>query len=208
MIFSEYEFYHTDEYKKLKLLYTNNDNDNNDLHAKFSILEGDITKGIKWIWADNKYTLSYFSNFLESINIYEKIKHFTMSTEEFKIRGASFIVLNQSEVINSDFHYDTISQYDNHYTNIITLIFPLYTLEKDMGGLEYKINDSETKIYDYDVNKIIMWDSCKFVHRTQPYKLNYPKKRVLVSVNLSTNEKWAVNTVNKCLKYQGNNLKV
>ena len=143
MIFSEYEFYHTDEYKKLKLLYTNNDNDNNDLHAKFSMLEGDITKGIKWIWADNKYTLSYFSNFLESINIYEKIKHFTMSTEEFIIRGASFIVLNQSEVVNSDFHYDAISQYDNHYTNIITLIFPLYPLEKDMGGLEYKINGAK-----------------------------------------------------------------
>ena len=55
-------------------------------------------------------------------------------------------------------------------------------------------------------NALIMWDSCKFLHRTQPYTLTKPKQRVLVSVNLSTDVAWAVKTINTCLKYQGNQL--
>ena len=110
------------------------------------------------------------------------------------------IVKNHGNIIKKFVKTDI--NIDNLYLDSNSIIYDA------INNLEYKINDSETKIYDYDVNKIIMWDSCKFVHRTQPYKLNYPKKRVLVSVNLSTNEKWAVNTVNKCLKYQGNNLNV
>ena len=74
-----------------------------------------------------------------------------------------------------------------------------------MGNLEFK-NGLKTDIYKYYPDKIVIWDSNKFLHRTQPYQCDIPMKRVLVSVNLSTDEKWAVNTINNTLKYQGSEL--
>ena len=106
-------------------------------------------------------------------------------------------------VIDTQFHYDIMSQYDTDETNIITILFPLYSLDKAMGGLEYNVSNTST-VYKYKLNHIIMWDSCKFLHRTQPYVIKEPKHRVLVSINLSTDKKWAVDAVNNCFRYQGN----
>ena len=98
-----------------------------------------------------------------------------------------------------------MSQYDNDDTNIITILFPLYSLDTAMGGLEYNVSNTST-VYKYKPNHIIMWDSCKFLHRTEPYILERPKKRILVSINLCTSEPWAISAVDKCLKSQGNML--
>lgn len=198
MDYFEFDFLHTKEYQDLKNIYINIGKIPN---IKFNIFQGDITSGINWIWAENENTLTYFTRFLDSINVDDKLKE--ISNEKFKVRGASFITIDHNIVNNSDFHYDVISQYDDDDTHILTILFPLYELEKDMGHLEYKKNE-ETKVYTYDINKLIIWDSCKFLHRTQPYVIREAKQRVLVSINVSTDEKWAVDAVNNCLRYQGN----
>ena len=71
-----------------------------------------------------------------------------------------------------------------------------------MGNLEYK-EEGKTEVYQYQKNKIFVWDACKLEHRTQPYSLTEKKKRVLVSMNLATNEEWANKSVRYSLKYQG-----
>ena len=76
-------------------------------------------------------------------------------------------------------------------------------IDDDMGGLEFKENGNDN-IYQYKFNKMLVWDSCKFLHRTQPYKLDSKKERVLVSINLCSSETWAMETLSKCLKNQGN----
>jgi len=208
MSYSEFSFEYTDEYYMLKKLYENinpllKSNTNHEIvispNIEFNVFHGDITKGIKWIWASTKPALNYFTKFFESINLEEKLDMFS---SKFIIRGASFITLNTSEVIESDFHLDAVSQYDNSDTNILTIIFPLYPIDINMGNLEYE-DAGGIKVYKYKPNNIIVWDSCKFSHRTQPYVLDEEKKRVLVSINLSTEEVWAVNTINKCLRAQG-----
>ena len=72
-----------------------------------------------------------------------------------------------------------------------------------MGNLEY-IENKQTKIYKYNKNKVFVFDSCKLKHRTQPYSLTEPKKRVLVSINFASESEWAINEVTKSLNYQGN----
>ena len=201
MTYYEFSFNYTDEYYELKSLYTNMSNSNPSI--KFKSSSGDITKGIKWIWASNRFTLNYFRRFFQSINLEEKLRN--LFNSDFIIRGASFIILEQAKVEHSEFHYDTFSRYDTDDTNILTIIFPLFKIDKKMGNLEFK-NGLKTDIYEYYPDKIVIWDSNKFLHRTQPYQCDIPMKRVLVSVNLSTDEKWAVNTINNTLKYQGSEL--
>jgi hypothetical protein len=201
MTYHEFCFSFTNEYYELKSLYSNMSKINTGI--KFKSSSGDITKGIKWIWASNKCTLNYFKRFFQSINLKEKLR--SIFNSEFILRGASFIILEQSKVKDSEFHYDTFSRYDTEDTNILTIIFPLFKIDEKMGNLEFK-NGLETDIYEYYPNKLVIWDSNKFLHRTQPYECDKPKKRVLVSVNLSTNEDWAVKTINNTLKHQGSEL--
>lgn len=165
---------------------------------QFNNYIGDITKNINWTWAINKKSIQLFQNILDQF--LGEINNFFKN--EFNLIGASFITLYESEVLDTDFHYDINSQYDNEKCNTITLIFPLL-IEEDMGNLEY-IENQETKIYKYQKNKVLVWDACKFEHRTQPYKLTEKKKRVLVSMNLSSNEDWAIKSVSNSLKWQGN----
>ena len=42
------------------------------------------------------------------------------------------------------------------------------------------------------------------MHRTQPYRLEKKKRRVLVSINLVSDEEWAIRSISNTLKYQGN----
>lgn len=72
-----------------------------------------------------------------------------------------------------------------------------------MGSLEYKEKE-ENKIYNYKKDHIIVWDMCKLEHRSQPYRLSEKKKRVLVSINFASDKEWAIETVEKSLKCQGN----
>lgn len=166
--------------------------------CKFNNFIGDITKDIKWTWAINKESLEIFENF---INPYKSIinKYFN---NDFIIKGCSFITLFEKEVSDSDFHFDITSHYDiKSESNTLTLIFPLY-IEEDMGNLEYK--EDVTKIYKYSKNNMFIWDACKLEHRTQPYKLTEKKKRVLVSINFSSHQEWALTNVTNSLSYQGN----
>lgn len=209
MTYIEYDFTHNQYYDKLQSIYNsiepdiNTNTPINKLNLEFNVFQGDITKDIKWTWASNLKTLKHFCDFFTSINLKEKLLHF--SKKEFIIRGASFITLNKSIIQDSEFHLDAVSHYDTAKTNILTIIFPLFEIQKNVGGLEYKENE-ETKIYKYNTNKIIIWDSCKFQHRTQPYNVEHPVKRVLVSVNLSTNYDWSKKVINNSLQYQGNKL--
>ena len=208
MSYSEYQFRYTKEYYELKNLYESIDKainilSNSEINLnpiKFDSFQGDVTKGIKWIWAGNQQTLDYFTNFFESINLGEKLTN--RSSNKFIIRGASFITLNQSQVIDSSFHLDAMSQYDTKSANILTILFPLYEIEEGMGHLEYK-NNGDIEVYTYKTDNIIVWDSCKFLHRTQPYSIPKSKTRVLVSINLTTDELWAINTLKNCLNSQG-----
>lgn len=197
-----------DKYVQLKNIY---DNISSEIITKQGIIHvdnylfnnylGDITKGIKWTWAINKKAFSLFEDAIEDIiPIINDYFH-----NDFILRGCSFITLFEQEVSNSDFHFDITSHYDKkEMTNTLTLIFPLY-IEEDMGNLEYK-EEGKTKVYKYKQDKIFVWDSCKLEHRTQPYCLGEKKKRVLVSMNFSTKEEWAVVSVNNSLKCQGNEI--
>lgn len=168
---------------------------------KFNNYTGDITKNIRWTWAINNDSLSLFQNYLQPIN--KEINDFFGN--DFKVFGASFITLYEDEVNNTQFHLDTNSQYDDiNNTNILTIIFPLY-IDNDMGGLEYlNYHTKEIEIYKYKKDKLFIWDSCKLEHRTQPYKLKKKKKRVLVSLNLTSKEEWALISIEKSLTCQGN----
>ena len=73
MTYYEFSFNYTDEYYELKSLYTNMSNSNPSI--KFKSSSGDITKGIKWIWASNRFTLNYFRRFFQSINLEEKLRN-------------------------------------------------------------------------------------------------------------------------------------
>lgn len=203
MTYYEFYFNHTKEYDELKSIFSNINEYTHDhsKNIKFNLSSGDITSGIKWIWASNRFTLNYFQRFFDSINLEKKLK--TFCDADFIIRGASFIVLEQSKVENSEFHYDAFSHYDTSDTNILTIIFPLYKIDETLGNLEYK-GEEDINVYKYHPNKIIVWDSSKFLHRTQPYQTDIIYKRVLVSVNLSTDQEWAINTINLSLKHQGN----
>ena len=164
---------------------------------KFNNHIGDITKEIRWTWAVNKESFGLFEKFV----IYKNINSFFRN--EFRILGAGFITLYEKDVCDSEFHLDINTHYDTgNTTNILTLIFPLY-IDEDMGGLEYK-ESGEVKVYKYKKDRILVWDACKLEHRTQPYRLNIKKKRVLVSMNLASNEEWAIKSVENTLKSQGN----
>ena len=159
---------------------------------------GDITKNIRWTWAINNESIKLFDNIIK--DLYPKInKYFN---NNFKIFSCSFITLYEKEITNSEFHLDISDIYnENKNINILTLIFPLY-IDEDMGGLEYKDNE-KIKIYKYKKNKVFVWDACKCEHRTQPYKLLEKKKRVLVSINLCSDNKQTLESINNTLKYQG-----
>ena len=159
---------------------------------------GDITKGINWTWACNDETLALFDDCISDI----KLRINSFFKNEFKLFGASFITLYDTEIADSDFHLDVNSQYDQPETHILTLIFPLY-IEESMGGLEY-IDSEQTEIYKYNYDEVFVWDACKLLHRTQPYKLDRKKKRVLVSMNLVSDELWAINSIRNTLRHQGN----
>ena len=167
---------------------------------KFNNHIGDITKNIYWTWAINNESLKLFDNCI--LNMMPEINKFF--NNNFKLFGASFITLYNKEILDceSDYHIDVISHYDTEDTNILTLIFPLY-IDEDMGGLEYMENN-EIKIYKYNHKSVFIWDSCKLNHRTQPYNLLCKKKRVLVSMNLVSETDWALKSISKTLKYQGN----
>ena len=195
----------TDSYFQLKSIYSEIEKQIMEKEGRINIENyqfnnyiGDITKNINWTWAINQKSIQLFMYILEQFQ--EDINNFFEN--KFNLIGASFITLFEKEVKDTDFHYDINSHYDNEKCNTITLIFPLY-IEEDMGNLEYKEN-AETKIYEYQKNKVLVWDACKFEHRTQPYILSEKKKRVLVSMNLSTEEEWAEKSVVNSLQYQGN----
>ena len=175
----------------------------NDDILRFNVHKGDITHGIKWIWASSLLTLDYFDDFFKSIDLEKTL--LKISPCKFTIRGASFITLNKSCVDDSDFHYDAVSHHDTPETNILTVIFPLFEIDKDVGHLNYMENGVK-KVYTYTKHKIIVWDSCKFLHKTQPYNVDKNVKRVLVSINLSTDYDWSKYTINKSLQSQGNKL--
>jgi hypothetical protein len=166
--------------------------------CKYNNKTGDITKNIKWTWAINSHSLNLFEVFTQLI--IEDINN--LFNNEFKFYGASFITIFDKEVDNSDFHIDVNSQYDTSKTNILTIIFPIY-IDNNMGGLEYKHKDI-INIYKYKKNACFIWDSCKLIHRTEPYKISESKKRVLVSLNLVSDESWARTSIKQTLNYQGN----
>ena len=201
----EIQLNYTDSYFQLKSIYSEIEKQIMEKEGRINIENyqfnnyiGDITKNINWTWAINQKSIQLFMYILEQFQ--EDINNFFEN--KFNLIGASFITLFEKEVKDTDFHYDINSHYDNEKCNTITLIFPLY-IEEDMGNLEYKEN-AETKIYEYQKNKVLVWDACKFEHRTQPYILSEKKKRVLVSMNLSTEEEWAEKSVVNSLQYQGN----
>ena len=170
-------------------------------YYEFNDFIGDITKNIHWTWAKCPSSLNIFEQFLERY----KIMIDTHFKNTFFVKGCSFITLFEKEVldINCDFHYDITSHYDEpDECNALTIVFPLY-FEEGMGNLEFKENE-ETKVFNYMKNKMIIWDSCKFKHRTQPYVLKKKMKRVLVSINLVSKKEWAVKNMEKSLKMQGN----
>ena len=196
-------------YKNISQIKHIYDKITNDIMEKEGVIEynkfnfnnyiGDVTKGIRWTWAVNPSSLELFTDCITGTE--HTINDFFRN--EFKVFGASFITLYEKEIVDSEFHLDINSHYDKPtITNTLTLLFPLY-IEDDMGGLEYK-ESGEIKLYKYNKNKMFIWDACKLYHRTQPYKLQNKKKRVLVSLNLVSNEQWAIESVNSSLNYQGN----
>jgi len=163
----------------------------------FNNHKGDITKNIRWTWAINPTAISMFESAIENI-IPELNSHFS---NRFMLFGASFITLNEKEIKDSEFHLDVNSMYDTKHTDILTLIFPLI-IDQDMGGLEY-IENGETLSYKYNPGYALVWDSCKLMHRTQPYKLPVRRNRVIVSINMVSEQREAINSIRNTLKYQG-----
>ena len=205
MTHTEIAFEFSEAYVKLKNFYDEISEDivstKGPIKTKKYLLNnhvGDITKNINWTWAVNKNSFNIFKKFISPL----KSKINTFFGNKFSLIGCSFITLYEKEVKLADFHYDISSQYDRPgITNTLTLIFPLY-IEEGMGNLEYK-EEGKIEVYQYQKNKIFVWDACKLEHRTQPYSLTEKKKRVLVSMNLATNEEWAEKSVRYSLRYQG-----
>ena len=206
-----FEFILNADDKQFKLLKHVYDNISYDIAIKkgrivtnnyvFNNFTGDITTNIKWTWATNKESLLLFSKIINNNNINLINKFFN---NNFKIIGSSFITLYDKAVTESSFHLDINSIYDSKSTsNVLTLIFPIY-FNHNMGGLEFYDSKNTINLYKYEFNKAIIWDACKFKHRTQPYTLNKKEKRVLASITLSTLEPWAIQTTVDTLKYQGN----
>ena len=207
MNYFDFKINHDISHKLLKEAYDSISKNINSENGKiikndyiFNNYNGDITKNIKWTWAVNEKSLLLFSNvvnnYMKTINDY--------FNNNFFIIGGSFITLYDKEVTESEFHLDINSHYDNKYsTNVLTLLFPLY-INNNMGNLQYYDSNNSVNLYKYDLNKAIVWDACKFNHRTQPYKLNKIESRVLVSVNFASKEQWAQKITYNTLKYQGN----
>uniref|UniRef100_A0A6C0IY52 Prolyl 4-hydroxylase alpha subunit Fe(2+) 2OG dioxygenase domain-containing protein n=1 Tax=viral metagenome TaxID=1070528 RepID=A0A6C0IY52_9ZZZZ len=204
--------YDNPELKELKKLYNKLENYilncNSEIHlndgVSFNTRIGDITEEIKWIWAMTEISLRYFDNYLKSLNFYTTIEE--LIGNKFTIRGASFIVLDKLNVEDTQFHLDVI---DTHQlfdlnTSILTLIFPLFVLEEGLGHLEYKDLLGEPCIYKYKKNELLVWDACKFEHRTQPFSVEKKYKRVLVSINLSTDDIMAKAALDNATISQGN----
>ena len=208
----KFTIYNNQEFLNLRQLYTKLEKyiectDNAKIHIPFGIsfnnYSGDTANGIKWTWAINTPSIGYFDDFLKSTGFYTNIKE--LGIDDVHIRGASFITINEQEIFESDFHLDVMTRYDlfNLSTEILTIIFPLFELDDNMGNLEYKDGDT-TKIYKYKTDEMLVWDACKFEHRTQPYSLKDKKKRILVSINLSTNDQHAKLALDRSTIHQGN----
>jgi hypothetical protein len=173
----------------------------------FNNFKGDITKDIVWTWIINKEGLKLFTKFLQDIDLVNNLNQ--IYNNDFHILGISFITVNKKEVLDveSEYHYDILSQYDTvSKTNILTVLIPL-KIEDGMGGLEYYLNNILYKC-KYNIGEYYSFDSSKVKHRTQPFKLDHPKIRVLISINLSSNQKWAIEAAKKCTYYQGNCLEI
>ena len=115
MTHKEFSLEISDSYHKLLEIYNVISNDIIILEGKinydkydFNNYIGDITKNIKWTWGINLYSKQLFqnaiNNILPDINLFFK--------NNFSIIGASFITLNEKEIINPDFHYDITSHND------------------------------------------------------------------------------------------------
>jgi hypothetical protein len=126
-------------------------------------------------------------------------------SNNFNVIGTSYITLNTDEILDRDsnFHLDIFSQYDvPSESNILTVLIPII-FEDDMGGLEYII-DNITNKYKYEIGQLVVFDSSKIQHRTMPFKIKNKKKRVLISINLSTDEDWAYHSTKNITSSQGN----
>lgn len=169
---------------------------------EFNNASGDITKDIYWTWVSNNKSMDLFTKFFNDINLVDKLNKLFNNT--FHIIGVSYITINKNEILDKDseFHYDILSQYDlPEKTNILTVLIPM-KYEMGMGGLQY-INDKIINYY-YKFGECIIFDSSKVKHRTMPFKIENKKKRVLISINLSSNLEWAINVTKNNTKCQGN----
>lgn len=165
----------------------------------FNNFSGDITKNIKWTWCINKQSFELFNKCVKNLN--DVIN--TNFNDNFILFGCSFITLFEKEVSETHFHLDVNSQYDTKdSSSILTLIFPLY-ISDGMGGLEFQYNN-KVNVYNYNENKLFVWDACKLNHRTQPYSLPTKTRRVLVSLNYVNDSEWAKRSIYNTLKCQGN----
>ena len=45
-----------------------------------------------------------------------------------------------------------------------------------MGNLQYYDSHNLINTYKYNIDKAIIWDACKFNHRTEPYQLSKRKE--------------------------------
>lgn len=173
---------------------------------EFNNYQGDVTKDIIWTWAINKSSYDIFIMFFDKINLINNLN--LLFNNKFKILGISFITILKEEILEEDtsFHYDILSPYDkSNQTNILTVLIPLIFTD-DMGGLEYMIDDKVFK-YKYNLGEYIAFDSSKVKHRTSPYKLDSKKKRVLLSINLSSYIIWASAATKSNTFHQGNIVK-
>ena len=87
--------YNNPEFNNLKKLYSTLDKyinclSNAEIHLdgghSFSNFCGDLANGIKWTWVMNSIGISYFDNFLKSINFYKNIEP---RLGKFHIRGGN-----------------------------------------------------------------------------------------------------------------------
>ena len=199
-------------FKKISKLYEKINNNIDKNINKFTInginfnnYNGDITKNINWTWIINKLGLKLFSEFMLEIDLLNNLNE--NYNNDFHIIGISFITINTQEIKekDSEFHHDILSQYDiPSKTNILTVLIPL-KIDEGMGGLEYYL-DSNIYNCKYKIGECYTFDSSKLKHRTEPFKLDIKKKRVLISINLSSSQDWAIKDAKRSTYYQGNYL--
>jgi hypothetical protein len=175
------------------------------LHSniEFNNYIGDITKNIYWTWVTNQNAKKIFNNFFEDIELVYNLN--ILYNNNFSILGVSYITLDTDEILDKDsvFHHDILSYYDDiNETNILTVLLPII-FEENMGGLEY-ITDDTKQTYRYQLGEVIVFDSSKVKHRTLPFKIESKKKRVLLSVNLSSDKQWAISATKTITQSQGN----